>query len=90
MGKLYGENKEAAAIAIALIMGNQKFKTIGVQSRLTPQRAYTSTSELKRTIWVEINNSKDFQITTTLDKKGKSPNTRISHQSLEHALAISS
>ena len=53
---------------------HHKFKTIGVQSCLAPLKAYTTNAKLKRTIRVLINNYKNLHITTTLDKKGRSPN----------------
>ena len=78
MGELYGISKQTAAIAIALVMGrslapgSRRFKTIGIHSRLTPHRAYILTLELKIKIRVRINNYKDFQIITTLYKRGRS------------------
>ena len=56
-----------------MIMGksltHHKFKSIGLQSCLAPAKAYSTNAKLKRTIRVLFNNSRNLQITTTLDKK---------------------
>ena len=77
IGELYGLDKQTATIAITMIMGKSltqnKFESIGVQSCLSPIKAYATKAKLKRTIRVLINGLINVQITTTLDKRGRSP-----------------
>ena len=82
--ELYGINEQTALNAIVLVMGksvvpgNMRFKAVIVQIKNAPHGKYThdnpSAATLKRTIRVLINNSKEILITTTLDRRGRSPN----------------